>query len=188
MIDLLDSIGIVSTETNKMVKNMSNDAIIFRLHRGYEGVDSLDTVKELAVKEYQGVLLTTDWRLAEIRTNRFKIQSGLIDVNQFRRYYKGEKKTMIGGKFILANGDLFATKGCYEDEDEGEAAAYEDKVDVSKSLPLTWDHFEAGAVAFFEPPANLRNKKKEEFRLFVKTLTGKTITIDVHASLTLQEV
>lgn len=176
-----------STETNKVIKNMSNDAIKFRLHRSYfEGLDSLDAVKELAVEKYEGVLLTTDWRLAEIRTNRFKIQSGLIDVNQFRRYCIGEKKTMIGGKFILANGDLFATKGCYEDE--GEAAAYEDKVDVSKSLPLTWDHFEAGAVAFFEPPANLRNKKKEEFRLYVKTLTGKTITIHVHASLTLQEV
>ena len=170
-----------------MAKTMSNDAIKFRLHRSYfEGLDSLDAVKELAVEKYEGVLLTTDWRLAEIRTNRFKIQSGLIDVNQFRRCCTGEKKTMIGGKFILANGELYASKGCYEDE--GEAAAYEDKVDVSKSLPLAWDHFEAGAVAFFEPPANLRNKKKEEFRLFLKTLTGKTITIDAHASLSVQDL
>ncbi len=167
-----------------MVKNMSNDAIIFRLHQGYEGVDSLDTVKELVVKEYKGVLLTTDWRLAEIRTNRFKIQSGLIGVNQFCSYRIGEKKTMINGQFILANGELYATKESYE----GKAAAYEDNVDVSDSLPLAWDHFETGVVAFFEPPAKLRNTKKEEFQLFVKTLTGSTIVLRAHASLSVQEL
>jgi hypothetical protein len=167
-----------------MVKNMSNDAIIFRLHRGYEGVDSLDTVKELAVEEYKGVLLTTDWRLAEIRTNRFKIPSGLIGINQFRTYKASAAKEMLHGQFILANGELYATKGSYK----GKVSADKFEVCASKSLPLTWDHFEAGVSACFEPPAKLRNKEKEEFRLYFKTLTGKTKTLRAHAALTVQEL
>jgi hypothetical protein len=169
-----------------MVTTTRINLIKLQLDRSFEGVDSLDTAKELAVDKYRGTLLTTDWHLAEITINRIKIQSGLIDVNQFHTYKKSKKKKMISGKFILANGDLFATKGCYEDK--GEAAAYENEVDVS-TLPLAWHHFEDGApVASFKPPANFEYKKTKQFQIWVRTLTGKVITIWAHASLTVQEL
>ncbi len=166
-----------------MVKNMSNNAIVLRLGRSsLEGVDSVDMLKERLVDEHKGALLTIDWQLTEIRTNRIKIHPGLIDIDQFRTYqhsYDDNKK--MCGNFILANGELYATSSCMKGDVTDKC---EDIVPTSK---IAWDQFDAGVVARFEPPADC-DYKEERFQICVKTLTGKSISLFAHASLVLEDL
>lgn len=168
----------------EMVKNMSNNAIVLWLDRSsLKGVDSLDMLKERLFEEYRGTLLTTDWHLTEIRSNRLKIQPGLIDVNQFDTYQSSSDKEKIRGNFILANGELYATSSSMKEDVTDKC---EEIVNTSK-FPLAWDHFDVGAVARFEPPANYIYEEKR-FQICVRTLTGKTISLFAHASLPVEDL
>lgn len=143
----------------------------------------MDMLKEHLVDEYKGPILTTDWHLTEIRANRIKIQPGLIDINQFRTYHSSDDKKKMSGKFILANGELYATSSSMKEDDTDK---YENIVLTSK-FPLAWDHLDAGVVARFEAPANY-DYKEERFQIYVKTLTGKSFTLFAHASLPLEDL
>mmetsp|Transcript_25911 Transcript_25911/g.40657 ORF Transcript_25911/g.40657 Transcript_25911/m.40657 type:complete len:348 (+) Transcript_25911:127-1170(+) len=169
-----------------MVKNMSNKAIVLRLgHDTLKGADSLDMLKERLVDEYRGALLTTDWHLTEIRANRLKIQPGLININQFRTHDRSSSdKKMINGIFILANGELYATSGSMKEDFTDK---YEDDIVHASEFPLAWDHFDAGVVARFEPPADY-DYKEEQFQFCVRTLTGKVIKLCANASLPVEEL
>ena len=153
--------------------------------RTFEGADSLENVKERAMEKYND-----GWNLKSIVSKRVKIESGLIDTNHFV-YYRHEynnrgafRKQIIVGEFIVANGELYATGGCYGGKDVSER--YE-AFEISKSNPLAWHHFAAGVDAYFEP-CEKKNKDPAGYRVFVKTLTGKQFTLNVQASQTIDEV
>ena len=111
----------------------------------------------------------------------------MIDINQFRTYHIRNDKKVMSGNFILANGELYATSGSMKEDDTDK---YENIVPTS-GVPLAWDHFDAGVVARFEAPANYDypdDYKDERFQIFVKTLTGKSITLFAQASLPLEDL
>mmetsp|Transcript_9079 Transcript_9079/g.13681 ORF Transcript_9079/g.13681 Transcript_9079/m.13681 type:complete len:248 (+) Transcript_9079:291-1034(+) len=105
----------------------------------------------------------------------------------FHGQYSSISKQIIAGRFIIANGELYATAGCY-----GDNTADKFEVCSSKSFPLSWDHFAAGVDAYLEASAKFEDEKKDEkkdhFTLFVKTLTGKTISVSVLSSFTIDEL
>mmetsp|Transcript_13733 Transcript_13733/g.17454 ORF Transcript_13733/g.17454 Transcript_13733/m.17454 type:complete len:318 (-) Transcript_13733:295-1248(-) len=172
----------------------SKFTIIRKLNqRLFEGADSIENVKERATD-----IFTDKWNLTNVVSKRVKIQPGSFDINQFffRRQhdpnyasygqYSSISKQIIAGKFIIANGELYATAGCY-----GDNTADKFEVCSSKSFPLSWDHFAAGVDAYLEPSAKFEDEKKDEkkghFTLFVQTLTGKIISVSVLSSFTIDE-
>ncbi len=154
----------------------------------FEGADSLENVKNLAAKRFEG------WNLTNIVTKRTKIPPGpIIDIAQFyaidyKLYNENRSKPasdehdgkeILCGNFILANGELYATAGCY---------VYGHRKVNEESFPLTWDHFAAGVNARFERSSvqiEDEKKKKGSFQIVVKSLTGKTTELTVHPSDTL---
>ncbi len=186
------------TRYNKMIVELNSYE--------FEGADGLESVKDRLL--YEG------WNLTNVVAKRVKIQPGSIDINQFafhreftESYYSNRnrsaltlsdqydciRKQTICGKFILANGELYAASDCYGIKD---VAEYYEVVSANPgSFPLTWDHFAAGTHAYFDKPAadakiddENENKEKNLYQIFVKTLTGLRIPIWAHASLTVQEV
>ncbi len=183
---------------------------IVQLDQGtFEGADSLDNVKERAMTT--GLQKYNGWNLKSIVLKRVKIEPGLIDINQFyydrRDYTRQEfRKQIIVGELIVANGELYAPGCCYVDKDVSEKVAefancHVDKevsekyeaFEISKTNPLAWHHFAAGLDAYFEPcekkkPAAGKKGKRSSFDVTAKTLTGKSIPLNVHASLTIGEL
>jgi ubiquitin len=156
----------------------------------FEGADSLEKVKDLAAKTFEG------WNLTNLVTKRAKIPPGPIDLSQFyavdyklynQNFLHGpasdehDGKQILGGHFILANGELYSSSGCgvkHQKINEG-------------SFPLTWDHFAAGVVARFERSSvqiEDEKKKKDSFQIIVKTLTGKTTELTAHPTATILTV
>lgn len=174
-------------------------AITIRLtSHEFEGADSLEKVKNVAAKRFEG------WNLTNIVTKRAQIPSGSIDISQFyaidyKRYNEllrkpasdeHDGKEILCGDFILANGELYhTTSGCYGVE--GKRMVYKDVCANPESFPLTWDHFAAGVDARFERSSvqiEDEKKKKDSIQIFVKTLTGKTVDLTVHPSDTILTV
>ena len=185
--------------------------IVYLDQRSFEGADSLDDVKERAMtmnQKYNG------WDLKRVVSNRVKIEPGSIDINQF--YYKRleitdnweVRKQVIAEDFILANGELYAPGRCVVGEYVSEKVAefadchvfkeVSDKYEafsISKTNPLAWHHFAAGVYAYFDLSekkkkeiAAAKKKKLPSFDVSVVTLTGKSIPLNVHASLTIGEL
>ena len=157
----------------------------------FEGADSLENVKNLAAKRFEG------WNLTNIVTKRTKIPPGPIDIAQFyaidyKLYNENRSKPasdehdgkeILCGNFILANGELYATAGCY---------VYGHRKVNEESFPLTWDHFAAGVDAHFERSIVAKigddNKEKGTFQIVVKCLSGKVYELTVHPSFTIDTV
>ena len=170
--------------------------------RTFEGADSLDNVKERAMTT--GLQKYNGWNLKSIVLKRVKIEPGLIDMDHFY-FHRGDytrqefRKQIIVGELIVANGELYAPGASYVGKDVSEKVAefkdcYADKeyeaFEISKTNPLAWHHFAAGLDAYFEPcekkkPAAGKKGKRSSFDVTVKTLTGKSIPLNVQASLTL---
>ncbi|KAK1733573.1 ubiquitin family protein [Skeletonema marinoi] len=176
--------------------SVSKNTMIWKLdQRLFEGADSIENVKERGTD-----IFTDKWNPTKVVSKRIKIQPGSIDINQFsfhRRYGPNSasygqdssiSKQIIVGKFIIANGELYATAGCY-----GVNTADKFEVCSSKSFPLSWDHFAAGVDAYLEPSAKYEDEKKEDekkdrFPLSVRTLTGEICTVSVLSSFTIDDV
>ena len=163
----------------------------------HEGADSIDSVKRRVVANSTGTHLTNDWNLSEIRTARVKIQPGPLDFSQF--WTMSSAKTDMVGNFILVDGELYVTACSLTGAGAAGAAEKYEVCAPSKSSPLTWDHFAAGVTAYFEAPAKsadttkshveFGDKQEESFTIIVKTLTGKSITVEgVYPSLTVSEL
>ena len=131
----------------------------------YEGVDSLDSLKEKVIDNYTVSLLTHDWNLSGVVTSRAKVRPGASDINEI--YHKAASKTkgILAGKFILARGELYATSECF--------SCNEYVPDEPVSFPLTWEHFSAGVSASFDPPEGFKDDDDDYFPIRIKTLTGK---------------
>jgi len=156
----------------------------------FEGADSLENVKERGTD----IFTYKCGNLIKVVSKRVQILPGsAIDITPFRcrRYSSYDPdsasygqdsslKQIIMGEFIIANGELYATADCY-----GDNPADKFEVCSSKSFPLSWDHFAAGVDAHFEPSARFED---EHFQLLVVTVTGKTLTVSVHSSFTIDDV
>jgi large subunit ribosomal protein L40e len=157
----------------------------------FEGVDSLEIVKNLTANEkFKG------WKLTDIVTNRTKIPAGSIDLSQFyARNVPGElygKRQDLCADFILTNGELYVSLESYRMNlaPEYRKGKYEDIYANPESFPLTWDYFAAGVDAHFEmePKIEDENKEKGTYQIVVKLLSGKVYELTVNQSFTIDTV
>jgi len=92
---------------------------MMRIHldqKFFEGVESLDKIKDLVISNNKEKdLITDEWHLVEVKSNRVRIPSGSVDIDKFsydtfRFDDADEIKLKIRGMFILSpTGELYAT-------------------------------------------------------------------------------
>lgn len=140
----------------------------------YDGVDSLDSLKEKVIDNYTGSLLTHDWNLSGVVTSRAKIRPGMSDINKIYHNAMSKTKGTVAGKFLLAKGELYATSECLSYKEYG--------LNEPVSFPLSWDHFSAGVSASFDPPDEFKDGTDDYFPIIIKTMTGKKFEVYVSPS------
>jgi hypothetical protein len=157
-----------------------------RIHldqKNFEGVDSLDKIKDLVISNNKEKdLITDEWRLVDVKASRVRIPSGSVDIDKFSYDTfifddADEIKLKIRSKFILSpTGELYATAS-------SQFAEFE--VCSSSSFPLTWDYFAYdGVTAYFEPPGKIFN----QFQIRINSPTGKIFVMDVDPSHSVDEL
>ena len=169
-------------------------------------ITSMDDVQKLATASSH---IGKEWTVSKAFVKRQKIKPGLIDVStsvrkaRSRSTKQSKDENIIDvdtefhlGYFILSDqGDdqeLYFYNG-------GKLRAFDydlhdgfsskkklhDKVPCT-TFPLTWDQREAGLEVYLE--SDKKPNSYDEFDVHIKTLTGKTITIQVQALDTIAEV
>ena len=143
-------------------------------------------------------MLAKDWTLDSCSYSRFKFKSGNIDIDRFRKarpiiqeidgITNQIEKLYVYGTFLFADGELYFNQ---RDVAPPESKLENEKVEIlhDVSFPLLWHEIWSGMkVKLTRRPDFFEHKTGDKFEIFVKTLTGKAITIDVQESDTIDIV
>jgi len=162
-----------------------------------DDVSTLDKIKDLACAKYPS-MLAKDWTLDSCTYSRFKFKSGNIDIDRFRKARpiiqesdgstNQIEKLYVYGTFLFADGELYFNQ---RDVAPPESKLENEKVEIlhDVSFPLLWHEIWSGMkVTLTRRPDFFEHKTGDKFEIVVKTLNGKTVTIDVQESDTINMV
>jgi hypothetical protein len=139
-----------------------------------------------------GKKLDEGWAIAKVCSKRMKILPGLIDIDELLVRWP----TTSYAEFILANGELYLKKIGMISEHQKYIQKFNQKpplkefLDPSKceactTFPLTWDIVDPGLFVYLERDEKVSGKS---FQIFIKDLTGKTYTLMMQSSDTIEEI
>ena len=141
-----------------------------------DAIKSIEHVRRLAK------CIKDDYRIEKICPRRTMVGDGLIedllDWNRSKRSFQ---------YFLLVGDKLYLCSSLWSDDGDVGPANLAYGQETYSSFPLTWDEVEPGLDVHFipTPPAET---DPADMKIYVKTLTGKTITLSVRPSFTLLEV
>lgn len=132
---------------------------------------SLGEVSGLVDLKTRGVIQKGELTLSKVCSRRVKIAPGAIKVDELKG---GINKKYVD--FILADGEMYAD---YRSLAKPNPSMYDE------CTALTWDKVAPGLDVYF---ARSSKNQGESMQIFVKTLTGKTVTINVNSYTTVDEL
>lgn len=152
---------------------------ITKLKRKFGDIaDRYDDIKEFAVAQLKRKIGDdfSKYELSKVCPKRLKLGPGAIDFSLLdveSSSTRGDGKLRVKGTFLMAGGDLYATQDSFRKKNR--------RCEPHSSFPLTWAEKDPGFDVYLEHP-NRDSSNGDKFMIFVKTLTGKTITLNVKGS------
>jgi ubiquitin len=134
--------------------------------------ESLDEMKDIVDAQRWGENREVGWTLAKVCSRRVMIPPGVINIHELKGSKNGNVEYLY---FVFADGEMYAQ---HRSVKIPRPSLYKEC-----TFPLTWDQVSPGVDAYYDIHCDV-----PKFQVFVKTPTGKTITLDVNRHNTISEL
>ena len=148
-------------------------------------VSTMDKVKNLVVAKYKDL---SDWTAESCSISCYKFEPGRIKCGWFDwNSFTNEGDFFIKKPFLFVDGELYFTIKKFSDTESNFEKVKINPVNDLSSL-VSWPKSFFGMKVKMTQPPPVWDRFNEEIRIFIKTLTGKTITLSVMQKSTILNV